>query len=307
MLKKVLAGVLLAGVTGILIFGAVQRTNARVGEESSRASVEGARMGNDTALEGRGGQGGGRPEWAGDVAEEPLEEAGSLAAQPEARGGQGWGRSEWPAGGQAVEAGEHPLAQAGAFEAQPGALDEVEAAGLLFMREEEKLARDVYLALYETWGLPVFQNIAASEQAHMDAVLEQMTRYGLADPAADAAQGQFTNPDLQALYDQLVEQGRRSLAGALKVGAAIEEIDILDLDERMAQTDEAGIQAVYQNLARGSENHLRSFTRTLAQQTGGVYQPQYMDQATYQAIISASNGNGGNGRGGNGGGRGVRP
>lgn len=297
MLKKILAGLLLAGVTGVLIFGAVQRTSARVGEESSRAGLDSARMGAEATLEGQGGRGGGRPEWAGEPAEgelgEPLEKTGLFSAQPETlaeRGGQGGGRQGWSVGGQAEEAA-----------GQPGTLDETEAAGLLFMREEEKLARDVYLALYEAWGQPVFQNIAASEQAHMDAVLEQMVRYGVTDPAADAARGQFTNPDLQALYDQLLLQGSRSLADALKVGAAIEEIDILDLNERTAQTDETGILAIYQNLARGSENHLRAFTRALAQQTGEVYQPQYMDQATYQAIVSAVNGNGGNSRGGRGG------
>ena len=304
MLKKILAGLLLAGVTGVLIFGAVQRTSARVGEESSRAGLDSAGMGAETMLEGRGGQGGGRPEWAGEPAEgeagEPLEKTSLFSTQPETleeRGGQGGGRSEWSGGGQAGEAA-----------VQPGTLDEAEAAGLLYMREEEKLARDVYLALYETWGQPVFQNIAASEQAHMDAVLEQMTRSGLADPAAEAAAGQFTNPDLQALYDQLLLQGSRSLADALKVGAAIEEIDILDLNERAAQTDEAGILAVYRNLTRGSENHLRAFTRALAQQTGEVYQPQYMDQATYQSIVSAANGRGGNSmNAGNVGGRGGRP
>ena len=35
----------------------------------------------------------------------------------------------------------------------------------------------------------------------------------------------------------LVVQGSRSGIDALKVGAAIEEIDILDLEERLAQTD----------------------------------------------------------------------
>ena len=35
-----------------------------------------------------------------------------------------------------------------------------ETASLLFMREEEKLARDVYNALYATWGQQTFLNIA---------------------------------------------------------------------------------------------------------------------------------------------------
>ena len=170
-----------------------------------------------------------------------------------------------------------------------------ETASLLFMREEEKLARDVYNVLYETWGQPTFQNIAASEQAHMDEVKLLLDRYNLADPALEP--GSFTDPNLGALYDQLVAQGSTSLTDALKVGAAIEEIDILDLQERLAQTDNADIQQVFNNLMSGSENHLRSFVGVLFTQAGETYQPQYLSAETYAAIISGQTGNGNQGQG----------
>jgi len=180
-------------------------------------------------------------------------------------------------------------------------LSDVEAASLLFMREEEKLARDVYNALYAVWGQPTFQNIASSEQAHMDEVKLLLDRYGLTDPAL--APGQFTDANLQALYNQLVAQGSASLADALKVGAAIEEIDIQDLQTRLTQTDNADIQMVYNNLMNGSYNHLNAFTSVLLQQTGEIYQPQYLSVDVYQSIATGSTGNGyqggrGNGNGG---------
>jgi hypothetical protein len=162
-----------------------------------------------------------------------------------------------------------------------------EIDGLLFMREEEKLARDVYLTLYDQWNLSIFKNIAASESTHMDAILALLESYGIDDPAAGKAVGEFTNPDLQAFYDQLVAQGEQSLSDALKVGAAIEEIDILDLEERIAQTDMADIVAVYESLLKGSRNHLRSFTKTLAQQTGEIYVPQYLSQDAYESIVQS--------------------
>ena len=165
------------------------------------------------------------------------------------------------------------------------------------LSEEEKLARDVYNTLYGIWGQPTFQNIAASEQAHMDEVKLLLDRYGLADPALDP--GQFTDPALQALYNQLVAQGSASLADALKVGAAIEEIDIIDLQTRIAQTDNADIQWVYNNLMSGSVNHLNSFTSVLLQQTGEVYQPQYLSPEEYQSLITGSAGNGYQGGRGN--------
>jgi hypothetical protein len=141
--------------------------------------------------------------------------------------------------------------------------------------------------------MPSFQNIVASEQMHMDEIKLLLDRYALTDPALEP--GQFTDPSLQALYDQLIAQGSLSLAEALKVGAAIEEIDTLDLQTRLTQTDNADIQWVYNNLMNGSYNHLQSFTSILAQQTGEIYQPQYLPAELYQTIISGTNGNGNQG------------
>ncbi len=156
-------------------------------------------------------------------------------------------------------------------------LSEAEAEGLSFMREEEKLARDVYLMLYEQWGIRIFQNIAKAEETHMSAVAGLLERYGIPDPAADTAVGVFTNPELQALYDQLMEEGGQSLADALRVGALVEEVDIIDLEDYIDQTDNEDLLLVYQNLLKGSYNHLRAFTSTLEKQTGEIYQLQLLE------------------------------
>lgn len=182
-----------------------------------------------------------------------------------------------------------------------GDLTEAEVEGLLYMREEEKLARDVYLALYDTWQQPTFQNIASAEQTHMDAVKTLLERYELDDPTAGQDYGEFTNPDLQSLYDQLVAEGNQSLEAALQVGAAIEEIDILDLEKHLSETEREDIQLVYENLLRGSRNHLRAFVSTLQRQDA-TYEPQYMSLAAYDAILSSEVETGGHGSRGNEGG-----
>lgn len=179
----------------------------------------------------------------------------------------------------------------------PATLTPAEIAGLTFMREEEKLARDVYLALDDAWNFQVFANIARSEQNHMDAVGTLLARYGLPDPAAGNGAGEFTNPDLQALYDQLVAQGGQSLGDALRVGAAIEEIDIRDLFQQLPAVQHSDIRRVYERLEQGSENHLRAFVSTLERQTGETYEPHYLDQATYDEIIAGTSGQGGRTRG----------
>ena len=188
-----------------------------------------------------------------------------------------------------------------------GEISTAEAEGLAFMREEEKLARDVYLTLYDVWELRPFSNIAASEQTHTDQVAGLLDMYGVTDPVSDDTIGVFTNDDLQALYNDLIETGNTSLVDAIMVGAAVEEIDILDLIAYMEGTEEANLEWVYANLLAGSENHLRAFVNQYEMQTGEAYVPQYLTQAQYDAIISASNGqgggHGGNGGGGNGGGQ----
>ncbi|MCA9966153.1 MAG: DUF2202 domain-containing protein [Anaerolineales bacterium] len=163
------------------------------------------------------------------------------------------------------------LALGSFFFVQPAAaqttLTDDEAAGLLFMREEEKVARDVYLTLYDEWGLRVFSNIASSEQQHMDAILTLINLYGLTDPVGSNDVGVFTNPDLQALYDDLLAQGLESPAAAIEVGILIEQTDIADLQTRLAATDNSNIERVYNNLLRGSQNHLAAFERTAVNAT----------------------------------------
>jgi hypothetical protein len=135
---------------------------------------------------------------------------------------------------------------------------------LTYLREEEKVARDVYLSLNDTWNLRIFKNIAASEQQHMDAIKQLLATYNIPDPAAGKGTGEFTNPDLQQLYDDLIQQGSISKAEALKVGVIIEETDIDDLNEAIATTRHNDLKTVYRKLLQGSLNHLDAFESSLA-------------------------------------------
>lgn len=166
-------------------------------------------------------------------------------------------------------------------------LSETESSDLAFMREEEKLARDVYDFLYDVWNAKIFDNISDSEQTHTDAVLSLLERYSLADPATGNAEGVFTDTTLQTLYDELINDGSASLINALQVGAAIEEIDLIDLQEAVDRVeDNDDIVLVYENLMKGSRNHLRAFVNNLSKQ-GINYVPQYLDQGVYDSVISA--------------------
>lgn len=176
-------------------------------------------------------------------------------------------------------------------------LTQDEMDGLLLMREEEKMAGDVYAYFFSVYELPVFERIAASEDRHAEAVLALLNHFGIADPAlADA--GVFSNPTLQTLYEQLVLQGS-TVEAALATGAYIEELDIADLMKLLDETDNADLELVYGNLLKGSENHLRAFVNTLSG-LGEEYQNQILTDEVFAEIMAASNGNMGAGNMGQG-------
>lgn len=165
-------------------------------------------------------------------------------------------------------------------------LSAVEEVGLSKMREEEKLARDVYQVLYEKWDQQIFSNIAKSEQRHMNAVKAIFDKYGMEDPIKDSSIGVFSDAELQGLYNTLVEQGQQSLVAALQVGATIEDLDIKDLYDLLEQTDNSDIKTVYENLVKGSRNHLRSFSYQLSL-NGAGYEAQFLTVEQVNDIISS--------------------
>jgi len=166
------------------------------------------------------------------------------------------------------------------------ALDETESAQLVLMREEEKLARDTYITLYDLWGMKLFSNISGSEQNHMDAMLKMLIKYGIPDPVVSDEVGSFSDAiGLAALYQQLVSRGEDSQLEALQVGAYLEEMSIRDLREAVAYTDEPALINSYSNLLAASRNHLRTFVGHI-ENLGVDYQAQILDQSDVEDIVA---------------------
>lgn len=160
-----------------------------------------------------------------------------------------------------------------------------EVEGLMLMREEEKMAHDVYSSFYDKFGLRVFANITNSESKHMEAVLWLINSYKLTDPASNEL-GVFENADIQNLYNKFMSEGVNEVE-ALKIGAFIEEYDIADLEKLISETGNMYIVRVYTNLLNGSKNHLRAFVKNLSSRNV-VYQPSVLSQTEYAEIIGAN-------------------
>jgi len=165
-------------------------------------------------------------------------------------------------------------------------LSSEEIMDLQYMREEEKLARDVYLVLHDEWGLQVFSNIASSEQTHTDAVGNTIERVGIEDPVVDDTIGVFVDPRLAKLYQEMVDEGMSSAINALHVGATIEEVDMIDIQSAIDRAEAPAIIALYESLLCGSRNHLRAFAAEL-ESAGQPYVAQFLDASEVEAIVSS--------------------
>lgn len=167
-------------------------------------------------------------------------------------------------------------------------LTELEKNDLLFLREEEKLARDIYIYAYTKYQITVFNSISQSEQKHMDNVLSILNQYSITDPASTQI-GVFNNAALQSLYNQLKSQVDISASESLKVGATIEELDINDIDDFIANTSNSQMLNMYEKLNCGSKNHIRSFTSQIIS-SGNVFVPQYITVQEYNTILNSPSG-----------------
>lgn len=192
---------------------------------------------------------------------------------------------------------------------QTGELDLNEANHLIFMREEEKLARDVYTMFSMMYpNSVVFGRIDDSEQIHTDRVRQTLEAYGVEDPNTNDNLGVFTGESygeyFTATYDALISQGATSELDALYVGALIEELDMLDIiscpdiileqdngiesnaECGLVYTDKPDVQNLYESLLRGSSNHLRGYVRAIEAVIGeGAYVPQLLSQEDLNAIL----------------------
>ncbi len=165
-------------------------------------------------------------------------------------------------------------------------LSKQEMEDLQFLKEEEKLARDVYLFSYDLYGQNIFKNISNSEQSHMNSVSVIMEKYGIKDLSFDE-RGKFSNLELQQLYDDLVDLSKISLENALTVGATVEDLDINDLNNFISNADHQDMIEMYQLLNCGSRNHLRAYTNNL-ESLDVSYNPQFISVEEYNMILNGS-------------------
>ncbi|MDX1925569.1 MAG: DUF2202 domain-containing protein [Pirellulaceae bacterium] len=211
-------------------------------------------------------------------------------AQGNGRGnGRGNGNSfqQYGKGSQASENQGSRQSGARGYNSIGGTLTPAQVGQLVRMREEEKLAHDVYVTLAQSSGLQIFNNIANAESQHMRAVEQLASRYSSV-AAVNLPVGSFSDPQFQALYNSLVVAGSKSPIAAATVGAKIEEMDIKDLQTLLSQNPPQDVSKVLEHLQRASGQHLRAFTMEL-KRLGGTYMPEFLSPQEYNSILNSDN------------------
>ncbi len=127
-----------------------------------------------------------------------------------------------------------------------------EAETLVLMREDEKLARDVYHAFYTYWRQASWLEAMQRRQARMNRIASLLQQYELPDPLPDTRPGSFPSPELAELYTQLVKRGAQSYIDAVDVCIQIEQLDIADLQAAILESRHETLDQSYQVLLESS-------------------------------------------------------
>ncbi len=149
---------------------------------------------------------------------------------------------------------------------------------LAYMWNEEKLAKDVYLAIYAVNPHTTLYNIATrAETVHQATVQSLVEAYdlnitNLVDYTTSYSEeelnsmdpGVFAIDEIQSLYDTLYLKGIQSTQDALEVGCMVEVTDINDLDHDIEIVQGADdIVSAFENLRDGSYSHYWAFDNAL--------------------------------------------
>ncbi len=162
-----------------------------------------------------------------------------------------------------------------------------EEKGIVFVREEEKVAVNFYGMMSDLFGSEVLTQLAESERTHLGVTALPVEKYHLQDPTVDRTDGEFMSNSLQAHYDELIEEGSPSLSDAFIAGTTLQEASLVTIQNQLDRVaNNRDLRNMYAALRVATRNHLRIMFREVTDH-GGSYAPLFMEQAAFQAIVSS--------------------
>ncbi|MBK6876157.1 MAG: DUF2202 domain-containing protein [Ignavibacteria bacterium] len=168
------------------------------------------------------------------------------------------------------------------------AITDSEKAAIIFVVQEEKVAHDFYAAMYELHGITPFRSISKSEGLHMDKAKNLIDHFGIEDPNTEYydTPGKFKTLKFQAMYDDLVRGGSKSIQDALIESAKFEELDIVDIEKLISTVQNEYIKSTFGSLTGISKDHLKAIVRELSER-GIEYSPSYLSKDELNSIVKS--------------------
>jgi len=159
------------------------------------------------------------------------------------------------------------------------ALDDNQKYSLAYMWNEERLAQDLYLNLYnvnsdaiqlynialksEAYHIELVENLVKAYDLNITNLVDYTQNYSEAELKAMPA-GTYGVTAIQDLYNTLYNNGAASVQASLEVGCMVEVTDIDDLDKYIIDAKEnQALIDTFNLLKDGSYSHYWAFDRAL--------------------------------------------
>ncbi len=125
-----------------------------------------------------------------------------------------------------------------------------------YLIENEKLLRDYFNVMYNKYNLSLFQNVAKSEQSHLNFLAVKFLRYDLKNPTEEKPAGEYVNPELQQTYDIMIAKGETNIYAALLAGSSKVKEDVEDIPLMIDQFEgNADIVLIFSNILIESQKN----------------------------------------------------
>ncbi len=124
----------------------------------------------------------------------------------------------------------------------------------------EKVADDAYALFYQATKEQRFKTVLDQENAHEGKLALVLAVNGITNPIAQLKPGQFPDPGLRTLYQQLTAQGSTSKKAALASAVKLEKNDVSDINAILAMKPPTFVANILKELRAASLQHAKIFS-----------------------------------------------
>jgi len=134
-----------------------------------------------------------------------------------------------------------------------------EKAGLILLVEKEKLHRDVYMAMANNCQLPLVGELCSCDENYMNLLSIKIDKYGLTNPLVGKEAGEYHDTNVQAVYDDFIENCGTGQYSMMQFAKLMEENDLDIIYEQLEIIEgNTDVMQLYVGLKDASVKQLNS-------------------------------------------------